>query len=422
MSADPSRRWRPLSGVRGRVVLTVLVVTACLYSLLGTIGFLYIADGGRDSIRERVTGVVDQLEAGLRAGTGAVSLFTPDGVEAVAVDPRASPPPLPSGDVKVTRTITVGSQTYLLVGHASQVPLTDSLRSLHTGLWIGVPLAVFVTALVAGLATRRALRPVSVITEQAAAIDAHDVSTRVPVPDTDDEVEHLARTVNEMLDRIAAGQQAQRQFTSDAAHELRTPLMALLGELELARRSSSPPDPQLLARLDDLAQRLARRVDDLVLLSTLDEQPPLDRQPTDLLEVVRTEAAAMAVGDPAPAIAVLGHETTAVVDERLISRAVRNLLSNACRHATRTVRAEVDASGDRVWVHIDDDGPGVPAAERELVLRRFGRLDEARQVDSGGAGLGLAIAASVAQAHGGDVVVSDADLGGARISLWVPAT
>ena len=89
MSADRSRRWRPLSGVRGRVVLTVLVVTACLYSLLGTIGFLYIADGGRDSIRERVTGVVDQLEAGLRAGTGAVSLFTPDGVEAVAVEPGA---------------------------------------------------------------------------------------------------------------------------------------------------------------------------------------------------------------------------------------------------------------------------------------------------------------------------------------------
>jgi signal transduction histidine kinase len=419
VSADRSRKWRPLSGVRGRVVLTVLVVTACLYSLLGTIGFLYIADGGRDSIRERVTGVVDQLEAGLRAGTGAISLFTPDGVEAVAVDPGA-PPPVPSGDVKVTRTITLGSQTYLLVGHASQVPLTDSLRSLHTGLWIGVPLAVLVTALVAGVATRRALRPVSVITEQAAAIDAHDVSTRVPVPDTDDEVEHLARTVNEMLDRIAAGQQAQRQFTSDAAHELRTPLMALLGEIELARRSSAPPDPQLLARLDDLAQRLARRVDDLVLLSTLDEQPPLDCRPTDLLEVVRTEAAAMAVGDPAPAIAVGGHETTAVVDERLVSRAVRNLLSNACRHAARTVRAEVDASGDRVWVHVDDDGPGVPAAERELVLRRFGRLDEARQVDSGGAGLGLAIAASVAQAHGGDVVVSDADLGGARISLWVP--
>jgi signal transduction histidine kinase len=241
------------------------------------------------------------------------------------------------------------------------------------------------------------------------------------VPDTEDEVEHLARTVNEMLDRIAAGQQAQRQFTSDAAHELRTPLMALLGEIELARRAGTPPDADLLARLDDLAQRLARRVDDLVLLSTLDEQPPLDRQPTDLLEVVRAAATTMPARDPHPPIAVVGEETTASVDRRLLSRAVRNLLSNACRHATCTVRAEVDAAGDRVWVHVDDDGPGVPPGARELVLRRFGRLDEARHVDSGGAGLGLAIAASVAQAHGGDVVVGDAELGGARISLWVPA-
>jgi signal transduction histidine kinase len=400
-------------------VLTVLVVTACLYSLLGTIGFLYIADGGRDAIRERVNGVVDQLEAGLRRGVGAVSIVTPDGVEAMALAPDQAPPPAP-GDVQVSRSVTIGSQPFVLFGHASQAPLTDSLRSLHTGLWIGVPLAVLVTAAFAGLATRRALRPVSVITEQAAAIDAHDVATRVPVPDTDDEVEHLARTVNEMLDRIAAGQQAQRQFTSDAAHELRTPLTALLGEIELARRSSTPPDAAALERLDALGQRLARRVDDLVLLSTLDEQPPLDRRPTDLLELVRTETTTMPSRVGSARIEIAGDETTAPVDERLVARAVRNLLTNACRHATSHVRVDVAAVNGRVWVHVDDDGPGIAPEQRELVVRRFGRLDEARHVDSGGAGLGLAIAASVAQAHGGDVIVTDGALGGARVSLWLP--
>lgn len=419
MSTAQARRWKPLSGVRGRVVLTVLVVTACLYSLLGTVGFLYIANGGRDAIRERVEGVLAQLEAGLRGGSGTVSILTPDGVEAVAVVPGASPS-VPFGDVQVTRTITIGSQSYVLVGHASQAPLTESLHSLHTGLWIGVPLAVLVTAVVAGMATRRALRPVSVITEQAAAIDARDVSTRVPVPDTDDEIEHLARTVNEMLDRIAAGQKAQRQFTSDAAHELRTPLMALLGEIELAGRSSTPPDEQFLSRVDQLGQRLAQRVDDLVLLSTLDEQPPLDHHPTNLLQLVRTEAASMPVGDGRPTIETIGDDTTVCADERLVSRAVRNLLTNACRHASRTVRVEVAAAADRVWVHVDDDGPGVAPEERQLVVRRFGRLEEARDVDSGGAGLGLAIAASVAQAHGGDVLLGEADLGGARVSLWLP--
>jgi signal transduction histidine kinase len=415
------RRWRPLSGVRGRVVLTVLVVTACLYSVLGAIGFLYIADGGRDSIRERVADIVDQLESGLRSGTGTVSIVTPDGVEAVAL-PAGATPPVPDGDVAVTRTITVGDQPYLLVGHASQAPLTDSLRSLHTGLWISVPLAVLLTAVIAGLATRRALRPVEVITEQAAAIDAHDVATRVPVPDTDDEVEHLARTVNEMLDRIAAAQQTQRQFTSDAAHELRTPLMALLGELELARRSPAPADDALLARIDALGHRLAERVDDLVLLSTLDERPPLDRRPADLLELVRTEAAAVPLGDPPLVLEIAGDEAKASVDERLVARAVRNVLTNACRHAARTVRVEVVDEAGALWIRVDDDGPGIAPEQRDVVLRRFGRLDEARHVDSGGAGLGLAIAASVAQAHGGDVEVGDAPLGGARVSLWLPAS
>lgn len=239
--------------------------------------------------------------------------------------------------------------------------------------------------------------------------------------DTDDEIEHLARTVNEMFDRIAAGRVAQQQFTSDAAHELRTPLMALQGEIELAMRGAARADGDFLTRIEALANRLARRVDDLVLLSTLDEQPPLDRRPVDLLAIARAEAANLPVGDNTPSIEIVGRGTVAVVDERLVSRAVRNLLVNAARHASGVVRVEIERHDGRVVVHVDDDGPGVPSTDREIVLRRFGRLDQARNTDSGGAGLGLAIVASVAQAHGGNVVVSDADLGGARFSLLLPA-
>ncbi|MCU1501980.1 MAG: putative two-component sensor kinase [Ilumatobacteraceae bacterium] len=413
-------RPKPLSGVRGRVVLTVLVVTACLYSLLGSIGFLYIANSGRDAIRERVHQVLDQLEVRLRGGSPTVSIVTPDGVEAIATGPT-TPVFVPSDDIRSTRTITIGSQSYRLVGHASQAPLSDSLHSLYRGLWIGVPLGVVLTAAIAGLATRRALRPVSEITELAATIDARDVSTRVPVPHTDDEIEHLARTVNEMLDRIAVGRRAQRQFTSDAAHELRTPLMALQGELELANGDPSQPDAGLLRRLGELGNRLALRVDDLVLLSTLDEQPPLDRRATDLLAIVQTESATMPSGDNAPTITIDGNVTVAVVDERLVARAVRNLLANACRHATTAVHVAVGAVDGLARITVDDDGPGVDAADREVVLRRFGRLDEARHTDSGGAGLGLAIVASVAHAHGGDVAVTDGPAGGARFVLSLPS-
>ncbi|MCU1361414.1 MAG: ATP-binding region, ATPase domain protein [Ilumatobacteraceae bacterium] len=405
--------------VRGRVVLTVVLVTACLYSLLGTVGFLYIASSGRDTIRERVSTVVDQLETGLRNGTGAVSIVTADGVEAVATLPGELPT-IPSDDVSVIRTVSIGGQTLDLVGHASQAPLTDSLRSLFRGLWIGVPLGVLLTAAVAWLAIRRALRPVSVITDLAATIDATDVSSRVPVPDTDDEIEHLARTVNEMLDRIAAGQMAQRRFTSDAAHELRTPLMALQGEIELALNAGDRPDAGFLHRVDALGNRLARRVDDLVLLSTLDEQPPLVRRPANLLDIARTEASTVSGGDGAPVIEIVGDGASAVVDERLAARAVRNLLANASRHARTRVRVVADTADERVSLTVDDDGPGVAPADREVILSRFGRLDEARHADSGGAGLGLAIVVSVAHAHGGDVIIGNADLGGARFTLWFP--
>jgi signal transduction histidine kinase len=128
----------------------------------------------------------------------------------------------------------------------------------------------------------------------------------------------------------------------------------------------------------------------------------------------------MPVGGDAPTIEIVGEPTSTVVDERLISRAVRNLMANACRHAEHAVRVETVISEGMVWIHVDDDGPGIAADDREVILRRFGRLDHARTADGGGAGLGLAIVASVARAHGGDVVVGDSPFGGARISLCLP--
>ncbi|HVE17532.1 MAG TPA: ATP-binding protein, partial [Ilumatobacteraceae bacterium] len=179
-------------------------------------------------------------------------------------------------------------------------------------------------------------------------------------------------------------------------------------------------DVPFLHRLETLGDRLTRRVDDLVLLSTLDEEPPLDRRTIDLFEIVRAEAATMPAGGDAPAVEVVGASTPAALDERLISRAVRNLMANACRHAEHDVRVEVASSDHEAWIHVDDDGPGVAAEDRDLILRRFGRLDKARNSDSGGAGLGLAIVSSVARAHGGNVVVGDSPLGGARISITLP--
>jgi signal transduction histidine kinase len=405
----------PLVGVRGRVTFTVLAVTAVLYSVLGAIGFAQIASSGREAIRERIGVVLDDLEATVRAGKGTVSLSTADGVSAVVIAGSASLPPAVSGQQRVVRTIDIDGTRLTLVGSSSEARLTDSLRSLFRGLWIAIPLAAVVSALMAGLATRRALRPVGAITDLADTIGASRNTARVPVPDTGDEIERLALTVNAMLDRIEEGRSAQRQFTSDAAHELRTPLMALQGELELVGSHAEAVDEALLERLDALSKRLGERIDDLVLLSTLDEDRPIALAPASLLDIVRVEAAGVA-----PHAEVGGDERSASIDRTLVARAVRNLLANARRHSNGVIAATVVVDGERLWLHVDDDGPGVDPALRDEVFRRFSRLDEARSTDRGGAGLGLAIVASVAAAHGGGVDMSRSPLGGARLSIWLP--
>ena len=411
----------PLVGIRGRVTFTVLAVSAVLFSVLGTIGFVAVAHGGRDAIRERVDDVLDQLESNIRSGSGVVTISTADGVRAgIAADGQ---PSTVAGDIKIVRHIEVDGTSVVLVGRSSQAPLTDSLRSLYRGLWIAIPSASVLAALMAGLATRRALRPVAAVTALADTIGTGErhgpQGARVPVPDTGDEVEHLARTVNDMLERIERGRLAQRRFTSDAAHELRTPLMALQGELELTGGRATEIDDATLGRLEVLAHRLGDRIDDLVLLSTLDEGRQPVRVPTSLRRLVADEAAITT-----PSALVGGDERVVALDPGLVARAVRNMLVNAGRHAAHQVAATVEteqrADGDRLWLHVDDDGVGIDPGRTADVFRRFARLDEARSTDRGGSGLGLAIVASVAAAHGGGVAAGDGPLGGARVSLWIP--
>lgn len=405
----------PLTGIRGRVTFTVLAVTAILYSALAAIGFAQIASSGRDAIRERINVVLDDLELAARSGTGTTTLTTPDGVSTSLWASSAEVPDQPSGTLRVERDITVGQTSVVLVGESSQARLTDSLRSLYRGLWIGIPLAAIVSALMAGLATQRALRPVGSITELASTIGARQDGARVPLPDTGDEIERLAVTFNEMLDRIDAGRATQRQFTSDAAHELRTPLMALQGELELVADHDAPADAELIARMQALCERLSNRIDDLLLLSTLDEDRPLALSPVSLLDIVREEAAMIA-----PSAVVSGADVVVLADRELVARAARNLLANGQRHMRSQLTATVEATDDRCWLHLDDDGPGIPAHATTDMFRRFARLDEARSVQRGGAGLGLAIVASVAEVHHGGVVATTGPLGGARVSLWLP--
>lgn len=417
-------------GVRGRVTFAVLAVTAVLFSALATVGFVLIADGGRDAAKERIGDVLSELETSMRTGDPTVRITTTDGVVAEALSSSAAVGDSPAGMIRVTRPIEIGGRPLTLVGTASQAPLSRSLRSLYRLLWVGVPVAAVASAVLAGAAVRRALRPVSQITALAESIGSAPGGARVPVPPTGDEIEQLARTVNAMLERVDAGHQAQRRFTSDAAHELRTPLMALRGEIELLCRGVQSFDQPTGVRLDALCGRLSDRIDDLVLLATIDEGRPMACGALDLGRLVADECAEVVP----TATTALGGPVLIDADHELVRRAVRNLLANARRHARSAIAVSVTVSpstsssaasragGGRemVWIHVDDDGPGIPTERRSEVFERFSRLDEARTGDQGGAGLGLAVASSVATAHGGTATATVSPLGGARLSLSFP--
>jgi two-component system, OmpR family, sensor kinase len=211
----------------------------------------------------------------------------------------------------------------------------------------------------------------------------------------------------------------QRRFVSDASHELRTPLTAVRGQLEvLARR----PDPDVteVRRVEAVVgaelARIERLVEDLLTLARLDEEAPLRRRRFELTPFLRAlaedEAAARIELGPTPA-------GTLDADPERLTQVLRNLAANARRAAGPEGRVEVsaEARGGRVAVMVDDDGPGIPPAERERVFDRFHRSEAARDRDSGGSGLGLAIARSIIELHGGRIRVEDSPLGGARLRV-----
>jgi signal transduction histidine kinase len=230
-------------------------------------------------------------------------------------------------------------------------------------------------------------------------------------------VRSLAVTLNDMLSRLAEAQQRQRDLVSDTAHELRSPIASIRAQLEVALDHPDGLDWTETARdvhADTL--RLARLTEDLLLLARLDGQP-LRRKPTDLAAVCESVAARYATARvPVRAeTAAPGLMEPCVVsgDQDALARLLVNLLDNAVRHAASQVRVSVLRDGGWAVLTVTDDGPGIPPEDAERVFGRFARLDDARaRVEAGGgeegAGLGLAIVRSTAEAHGGTVSLGDA--------------
>ncbi|HEX5614753.1 MAG TPA: HAMP domain-containing sensor histidine kinase [Acidimicrobiia bacterium] len=296
---------------------------------------------------------------------------------------------------------------------------TDTVvRLLTYGLPLLLALAAFTTWKVVG----RALAPVEEIRREVDEISGRELHRRVPEPGGGDEIARLAATMNAMLDRLEQSQSQQRQFVSDASHELRSPIAIIRQHAEVAL---AHPDriagADLAATVLSENGRVERLVDDLLTLARADEGLLVEtRRPVDLDDLVFAEVERV-------------RATTSVrVDTRRVSagriagepaglrRVVRNLLDNATRHARTRVEVGLTTLDGEVVLDVADDGPGIPLVDRARIFERFVRLDDARARDAGGSGLGLAIVAEVVAAHGGSVAVSDGPDGGARFVVRLP--
>ncbi len=322
-------------------------------------------------------------------------------------------------------TLVLSGETVSLILVTSRLDSTTTSSGIGGILLLVVPALVLMITAITWFSLGGALRPVESISAQVAQIGNDSLDQRVPVPPANDHLHHLASTMNQMLDRLEASRDSQRQFVSDASHELRSPITATKATLEVARANPDQTDwPQVASVLEEENSRLALLVDDLLLLAQLDEQQAAPRQPVDVDEICLAEAARP---HPLPVAVRIISPARVDANPAMVTRAVRNLIENAAVHATANVEVKLDLlqtpEGSMAVVEVDDDGPGVPLENRARIFERFARVDESRNRDSGGgAGLGLAIVHKVALLHGGTIEVGESEFGGASFRLSLPAS
>jgi signal transduction histidine kinase len=289
------------------------------------------------------------------------------------------------------------------------VPVSDieqSQRVLRNTLLVTYPPLVVIMALIAWRVIGWTLRPVETLRSGAARISGSDQDERLAVPESADEIRALALTLNDMLDRLAAARGRQRAFVADSAHELRSPLASMRTQLEVAQHLGE--GGELAADLLADVARLSALVEDLLLLARAgsDARPPSMREFLDVRALLVATASRYA-GARVPVSLSAGPVVFASANSEELRRVLANLVDNAVRHAASSVALAVRAEGGHAVLTVVDDGPGIPAGERERVFERFARLDDARDRDAGGTGLGLAIVRELLRRSDGSISLQD---------------
>ncbi|HEU4319828.1 MAG TPA: HAMP domain-containing sensor histidine kinase [Acidimicrobiia bacterium] len=282
--------------------------------------------------------------------------------------------------------------------------------------------SIFLLASIAAwVAAGRILRPLTDLTETAQAISDTDLSRRIEV-EGDDEIAELGRTFNSMLDRLDEGFASQRRFVDDAGHELRTPITIIRGNLEVMGDDPQEREATIDLVTDEL-DRMSRIVDDLLDLAKAEQPDFIQPAPMDLGEFTNDLRARAESLNEREWLVERADHVVIEADRHRLNQAMMNLIRNAAEHSPRGTPVRIGSKLDwrsRVSIWVADEGNPIPAADRDRIFDRFSRIEsERRKTD--GAGLGLAIVAAIAEAHGGQVEVDSPGGKGNVFTITIPS-
>jgi heavy metal sensor kinase len=332
-------------------------------------------------------------------------------------------------------TMLIASQPYIGGGTSYLVEVgipgartEETVRQVLIMMAVGLPIALVVAVTGGFILVRRALKPVDNLSRKAAAITQHNLSERLPVVRTGDELERLSVSLNLMISRLEDAINSSKKFVADASHELRTPLAVLRGELEnLAQDIELKPQTrETLGSALEEVDRLAEIVEGLLALSRLDTGETQSQWVTfDLAELVSTTADQMSLLAEDKNITVVCDSAAQVMiegDQARLKQVVVNLLDNAIKYTPNGGRIKLEIGQEDGYAVLDivDDGIGIPTEALPHVFKRFFRVDGSRSRDQGGAGLGLSIVKSICDAHGAQVEVTSTPGRGSRFRIRQP--
>jgi heavy metal sensor kinase len=328
----------------------------------------------------------------------------------------------------LTGTSLVGGRAVVLRVSRGETRLRTQLWEVLVVLVLGLPVVVGLAGVGGYVLARRALTPIDHLASEARRITAERLHERLTVPNQHDEIGRLAAVINDAFARLESSFEQLRRFTADASHELRTPLSVIrgIGEAGLGETRTPAEYKEAMGSMLEEVDRLTNLVDTLLRLSHGDAGTVrLSRGAIDLGQLTRDAASSLAVlaEERHQHLTVDAADGISVTADRLVLReAITNVVDNAIKYSPRatSIRIRAYADGNHAYVTVADEGPGIAAGDRGRIFDRFFRLDEARSRESGGAGLGLAIAKWAVEVNGGHITVESGAIGGSVFRIVLP--